>query len=199
MRRHRGFTLIEMSVIVVVLMLFAALIVPNVIKMGPAQQQRAIYGALVDLVRKAREDAIENGTTYALAYDGSKSAFVLKKQPASPDQTASSTGNLPQPENRPLSNVQSVSDLEDVTSLVLPAGIQANTFRVGTEGTDPGSWLLHFYPDGTSEGGGVELTPGGNVFKSVEVTKNGIPSLVDGPLPDPSEEKWTAGTYAQQG
>src|SRR5579862_9146202 len=138
MRRHRGFTLIEMSVILVVLLVFVALISPNIVKMGPAQQQRAIYGTLVDLARSAREGAIENGTTYALAYDGTKSAFVLKRQPANPDQ-ATTTGNLPQPEDRPLTNIQSVSDLEDVKSVALPSGIQTNTFRVGTDSTDPGS------------------------------------------------------------
>lgn len=187
-----------MSVVMVVLVLFASLILPNVVRMGPAQQQRAIYGALLDFARQARQNAIQNGLTYALTYDSAKSQFVMRRQPP-PTDAAQGTGSVPQPSGRPLSNVQSVSDLEQVKTLDLPTGVQASTFRVGTDSTDPSSWLIHFYPDGTSDAGGVDLTPGGTVHKSLQITKDGIPSLIDGQLPDPTEQSWPAGSYAPQG
>jgi prepilin-type N-terminal cleavage/methylation domain-containing protein len=196
-KRKRGYTLIEISVVLVVLVVFSALIVPNVIRMGPQQQQRALYGSLLDFARQARQGAIETGQTYALAFDSAKSEFVMRREPSSTAATQSNT-TLPAPAGRPLANVQSVSDLEDVKDLPLPSGIQANSFRVGTDSPDASSWLIHFYPDGTSDAGGVELTPGGTNYKSLVITADGLASVVDGSLPDPSDQTWTAGTYAQK-
>jgi prepilin-type N-terminal cleavage/methylation domain-containing protein len=196
MKRGRGFTLVEMTVVLVVLVVMVSLIAPNIFSMQSAQAQRSSYGKALDFARQAREDAIESGTTYALAYDPSKSQFLIKRQ-APPDSSATSAGNLPPPAPRPLANVQSVSDLQDVTSLQLPEGVEANKFQAQDNSVDPSSWLVHFYPDGTSDGGGVEIARG-QAIDSLQVTQDGLPTLVEGELPDASEQQWQAGTYAQK-
>ena len=82
-------------------------------------------------------------------------------------------------------------------SFQLPSGLEASNFRSQDNNVDPGSWLIHFYPDGTSDSGGVEIARG-QEQNSLQVTNDGFPSLISGPLPDTSDQQWTAGTYAQK-
>lgn len=188
--------MIEITVVLVVIVVMASLITPRVITMRSQQEQRAAFGQLLDFTRSARGKAIEDGVTYALAYDGSKSQFVMKKEPP-PDQAAAVSGTIPAPVQRPLANVQSASDMQDVTTLQMPDGISPTKFVVQQNSVDPSSFLLHFYPDGTSDGGGVEITRGTDT-NSLQVTQEGYPTMMTGPLPDTTEQEWPAGTYVQK-
>jgi prepilin-type N-terminal cleavage/methylation domain-containing protein len=196
MRQKRGFTLIEMTVVLVVLVLFAALITPNVITMQSRQQRREADGQILNLARQGRESAIESGFTYAMMYDSAKTAFVLKKEPP-PQDAGSVAGTLPTPAPRPLANVQSVSDLQQVQAFNLPSGVEASKFVANDDSVDGGSWIVHFYADGTSDGGGVEITQS-QAIQAIQVTKDGFSSIIQGSLPESTEQIWTAGTYAQQ-
>jgi type II secretory pathway pseudopilin PulG len=189
--------LIEVTVMLVVIVLFAALIVPHVVNMVSAQKRRESYGDVLDLAKQARDGAVESGLTYALTYDPAKSEFDLKKEPA-PQDANTIAGTLPTPAARPLANVQSVSDLEQVSNYDLPSQVQASKFVAIDDAVDGASWIVHFYPDGTSDGGGVELSEGGTTTQSIQVDKSGISTLVDGSLPDSTEQLWQAGTYAAQ-
>lgn len=180
-----------------VLVLFAALIAPNLVSMRSAQERRGAYGQVSDLVQEARLDAVNDNATYALTWDAQASSFDLKKEPPNQQNSASSNSSMAVPEPRPLQGSQSISDFQQVKALALPSPLKADTFRVATQVSDPGSWAIHFYPDGSSDGGGVEIVDGTG-RKSLVVDRYGLSKLSDGPLPDPNDQKWTAGTYAQK-
>ena len=189
----KAFTLVEMTVVLLVIVLFAFLVMPNLLTQKTAVARRAAYGKVLDMARTARTRAINEDTTYALAFDSGKSELRLVRQPLAQDTNSSSS--LPNPEQRPLTNIQSVNDYEQVDTYDLPSGIQGQKFRSGESDTDPGSWLLHFYPDGTSDSGGLELNEGG-MPSTIMVDQYGMSTFTkNAQLPDVCELNWTAGTY----
>ena len=56
---------------------------------------------------------------------------------------------------------------------------------------------LHFYPDGRSEGGGLEWIEG-NTTRNLSVTTGGLATLAEGKLPEATNDRWEAGTYEQR-
>jgi prepilin-type N-terminal cleavage/methylation domain-containing protein len=191
-----GFTLIEMTVVILVIALFAALVAPNVLTQKSAVARRAAFGKVLDLMRTARQRAIHEDTTYAVAWDSGKSEVRMVRQPL--QDLASTSGSVPSPDQRPLTNIQSVSDYEQVDFYDLPTGIQPTVFRSGQSNSDGGSWLLRFYPDGTSDSGGLQLDDSG-MPNSIAVDQYGIATYTkDQPLPDLSELSWPAGTYVSE-
>jgi hypothetical protein len=145
------------------------------------------------MARTARTRAIKDDTTYALAFDSGKSELRLVRQPL--QQSTNASSSIPDPDQRPLTNIQSVNDYEQVDTYDLPSGIQGGKFRSGENNVDSGSWLLHFYPDGTSDSGGIELEEG-QTPSSILVDSYGMSTFTkSSPLPHVSELSWTAGTY----
>ncbi len=177
------------------LVLFTSLIAPNLVSMRNGQRQRAAYGQVTDLISEARLSAVGNDLTYAITWDSGTSKFSLKKEP--PNTDTNDASSIPQPEARPLQSATSVDQFVEVKDVSIPAPLQIQNFRQGTNNSDSGSWALHFYPDGTSDGGGLEIHAGSDV-RSVVVDKYGLSTLSAGALPDESNVIWTAGTYAQK-
>jgi prepilin-type N-terminal cleavage/methylation domain-containing protein len=85
MRRSSGFTLIEISVVVVVLAMMAALAVPNLVSLKRSRAAADARAALVRLPLRAREEARKGKTTVALRIDGD--ALVLERTPPEEDPT----------------------------------------------------------------------------------------------------------------
>jgi hypothetical protein len=179
-----------------VLVLFAALVVPNLISMRQGQQTRAAYGQIMDLISEARLSSVGGDSTYAITWDSGTSQFDLKKEPPN-QQDASSNSAIPQPEARPMQTTTSVDQFDQVKALSIPPALKPDTFRAGTSTSDPSSWAIHFYPDGTSDGGGFQISAGSNI-QSVLVDKYGLGTLQPGQLPDTTDQVWTAGSYAQK-
>jgi prepilin-type N-terminal cleavage/methylation domain-containing protein len=191
--KTRGFTLIEMTVVVAIIIVFAALVSPGVTRMMSAQARQGFYGSVEDMIEKTRLDAIRTDTTYAIMVGQGKNELRVVRQP--PDTTTQTQpGAVPNPEERPLTNVQSNSDLEDFDSLPLPSPIQTNRLEAGTNMTDPNSFIIHFYPDATCDGGAIEFKEGG-LISSVRIDKNGFTDYSRDPIPDPTQQSWPAGTY----
>ncbi|HWD37549.1 MAG TPA: prepilin-type N-terminal cleavage/methylation domain-containing protein [Fimbriimonas sp.] len=194
-RGQGGFTLVEISVVLVVLVLFASMIIPNVITMQKGYSRQSTYGALLDFAREARLNAINQKTTYALTYDSAQTQVVMKKEP--PQDMTTNANNIATPVNRPLASVQSSADLQQVKTMDLANPIKLDSFRVGNNTVDAGSWVIHFYADGSSDGGGAEIDENG-LMQSLLIDKNGIPSIAAGQLPQTTDQVWQAGTYAQK-
>jgi len=85
----RGFTLIEMVVIVAVLAMFSALVVPNIANQQAGIRRRAFFEGLEKLVSDAHESSIEIEDDVALRYDDGPQE-VLSRQ----TDTTGTTSNV---------------------------------------------------------------------------------------------------------
>src|SRR5229473_1471779 len=81
MRRHRtnGFSLIELLIVVFVVMVVAALAVPNILLAVSNIRLRSSAGDLAGLMQQARILAAKNNTTYTVLYgtrNGAQIAYI---------------------------------------------------------------------------------------------------------------------------
>lgn len=207
-----GFTLIEMMVIVVLLAMFSAMVAPNLVAMRDSQQRRAFYTGAADLAGLARELAISTTSTVYLQADSSGNALVLKREDESStyQNTANGVGtgssgtaviNGRVQSTRTTTNIgtNAADHANDTTvkSVPLIAGIQFGNFQLAGSSSDSGNWKLHFYADGTSDGGGFELVDRRET-RSVVINTRGGCQLTDGTLPDTSQDRWAAGDYVHR-
>ena len=209
-RKRNGYTLIEMMVIVVLLALFSAMVAPNLIAMRDSQQRRALYTEVADLAGTARELAISNSATMYLTVDQTSNALVLKQEDdtstyqntangGAAGDTVVIDGHVQSTRTKTNIGTNSLDHSNDKTVKTLPltSGVQFGNFQLAGSATDSGSWKLHFYADGSTDGGGFEMVDRGQT-KSVVVNAHGGTQLNDGTLPDASQEKWTAGDYVHR-
>jgi prepilin-type N-terminal cleavage/methylation domain-containing protein len=208
--RARGYTLIEMMVVTMLLALFSAILVPNYISIRDGQQRRAFYTQVVDVAGTARELAITNNSTMYLQADTSGNRLVIKQENNdSVYQTADGgTGNAPATtsstntlDTNPQQNIGTApkdrSSDPTITDLPLSAGMAYGNFQLNGQASDSSSWKVQFYADGSSDAGAVEFTNKGSV-KSLVINSKGGSKLVDGNIPDTSQDTWAAGTYVQR-
>jgi prepilin-type N-terminal cleavage/methylation domain-containing protein len=168
---RRGFTLIEITVVVALIALFASLIVPNLASEKAGRERRAFYVNLENLVVDARETAIETKRTVNLRYDDSAEEFYL---------------------NQELEDDAEGTEQEIGKRIHLAEGMRTSEFRADDQTASSGDWSIAFYSDGTSDGGGVAIMDGERQFAFVVNDRGGY-EAVDGGLPDPTENKWPAG------
>jgi Tfp pilus assembly protein FimT len=74
--RTRGFSLIELVIVVSVVMVIAALVVPNVLRAVSNFRLRASAGDLASIMQQARILAAKNNTTYEVRYTTLNSAQI---------------------------------------------------------------------------------------------------------------------------
>jgi type II secretory pathway pseudopilin PulG len=173
-RTSGGFTLIEMTVIIAVLLILSSAIVPRLLSFSQSQRERAFMQQLLAMTAEGREAAIRLGKDVTMQYDDSKNAFAMHYQDDS----------------------QNDSTLQTV---VLPPNFQASKFEVGPNTTGASDFKLTFYPDGTADGGGVEIGRNTTDITSISVDKaTGTVSLLHDPLPEVSDQTWQAGDYVHR-
>lgn len=179
--RARGFTLIEMSAVIVVIMLFAAMITPGLLARQRSRNVVAFFVKLPDLAVYAREQAQSQRATMRLRFDEADSQFIVER-------TSENDA-----ENR-------VSDSDDQVSLRrlgLQEGLSVSSYRQEDETVSGGEWEILFYPDGQSNGAAVEIDDNGR-RRAVIVDRNGSIRLEQGPLPAVEERRWPAGDREQR-
>ncbi len=183
--RRRGFTLIEMVVVCAILGTLAALVYPNVVGMKANRERTEAYNSLLRLAQRGRESAILDGQTYSLVVkDGTTVTLQREKAPAKdadPRQTQSGT----------------TPELEDVASVDLPNGASVGNVALDGKTSTASDFILHFYPDGRSEGGAFEMTEGSTV-RNLTVTTQGLATLAEGIMPATQSNRWEAGQYEQR-
>jgi type II secretory pathway pseudopilin PulG len=78
-RGERGLTMVEIVIVLFVIMVIAAIVVPNVLSAVANMRLRASAGDLAGLMQQARILAAKNNTTYAIKYgtrNGASIAYV---------------------------------------------------------------------------------------------------------------------------
>ncbi|MDR3689010.1 MAG: prepilin-type N-terminal cleavage/methylation domain-containing protein [Fimbriimonas sp.] len=209
--KTRGFTLIEMMVVIVVVALLAIVVAPYLVSMRDGQEKRAFYTSVADLAGQGREMAITNDATMYLQVDSSSNAVVLKQEvntttyQNTTDNTATGSDTIVvnghTQSTRTNTNVGTASGDRSQDKIVktcpLSSGIRFGNFELAGSSSDAGSFSLHFYPDGTSDGGGMELVEGRGT-KSIVISARGAVKMQDGTLPDSSTQQWQAGDYVHR-
>ena len=170
---RKGFTLIEMTVVITILLIIAATIGPRIVAMGNTRNVLSFVNGLGRIASQARESAISENNTAKLTYDASRGVLNVDVEQTNSDGTK--------------------GDDKQVGTLTVPAIVQLVDFRVGTDTSSQSDWTVHFYPDGRCEGGGLTSSDAGKI-QSLVIDTSGNGSVQDGPLPDTSQDIWQAGT-----
>jgi len=169
----RGFTLIELMVVIAVLSLMAALVVPNLIARERSQAARDFFSALPRLAAQARLSAIQQQATTRMTYDSASRRIVVELEPVGPEEG------------------------RELASAPVPDGIEPGNMRTGNENSGSSDWQLRFYADGRSDGGGAEWNDAGRQ-RALIVDRDGISRMLEGNLPEAREERWPAGDYERR-
>lgn len=163
-----------MSAIVAIVALFAALATPSFLARQRTREVTAFFVRLPDLAVYARETAQRDERIVRIRYDDGQSAFLVE-----------------------LDGQEAEDDPESLTQLNVPSDLEVTSFRQEEESVSGGEWELVFYPDGRSDGGGVEVNDNGRI-RSVVVAPDGVVRLQQGTLPTIEERRWQAGEREQR-
>lgn len=170
----RGFTLIELSVVVLVLVLIAAIVVPRLRSVNESFEAKLSLDGVQRLATQARESAIASGRPVGLAYNEADHAFELRQETIEGDFSVLSSAGLH-------------------SSMVM------ERFVVGENESNAADWTVNFYGDGSSDGGGIELNEGGLTRSFIIGAKSGLARWANGGLPAYETETWPAGEFERRG
>lgn len=187
---RRGFTLFEVTAVVLVMGLLAALVVPNLAAMSQARETRLAWIRLINLAKDARTQAQVRGGSTTIRYDANQRAFTL-------DWQALEVAETEEPGLESPDQADTNAQGQRIGTVELPQGIEPSAFRRGRETLDGGTWSLAFYDDGTSEEGGVEFDDAGAI-RSLWVPAGGQPEWREQELPEVTETDWEAGELEQR-
>ena len=163
---RQAFTLIEMTVVITILAMMAALVVPSVVAMKKSRDVRDREEAIRRLPSQALQAARDGKTAVTLRVDGSD--LILEK--SSPDDQA---------------------DAEEVKRVSL-GSFSVSAARQSGETTDAASFAWKVYPDGTAEAATLTIREGAGT-KTLQLTPQGDARWLASGEAEQTSEKWTAG------
>ncbi len=169
-RKCKGFTLIEVSVVVLIFALFSALVVPRLYSLRRGDDVRKFTIELPGAIRTIRANAISRSESLVLAYDSQSNEL----------------------------QVQSVDGQEVGSSVSIPADVEVTGARIGKSDAAGSDWELRFYSDGTCDGGGINFSFDGKAQSLQLYAQTGAGRWVDGELPELGTDEWQAGELEQR-
>jgi prepilin-type N-terminal cleavage/methylation domain-containing protein len=172
--RSRGFTLVEMTVVVAVLAMLAAVVLPRFIALEAGQESRDFASALMRLGTDARLIAIETGQQVEVTFDEDRGLIVLSTLD---EETLVPT------ENKTIS---------------VPSSHELSAFVAAGEFMTPAEWMLDFHPDGSGRSGGIEVRDGEYTYHITINGHDGTSKRMEGQLEEAGEVEWQAGELEQR-
>lgn len=166
--------MIEMTTIVVVVAMFAALSAPALGRAITGSQRRSYRVGVLTLAGRAREEAVHAKHEVRLRSDSS--SFSIETTGDDGTTTA-------------------------IQSITAVSGVEASHFWTNGSETSEGEWAVSFYADGSSSGGGFQFDEG-EESTSVHFAKLDGAVSTTPEAADPTIENgldWDAGGYAQGG
>lgn len=173
MKNRAGFTYVELSVVILVLALVVAMVTPNVQAFMRGEQDRRERSAISRMSLEARLEALSSGNPTGLSYDGASREFVIT------NEASDSTGS-------------------EVKRIIVPDAIEPVRFVANRTEMSPAEWKVVYYPDGTCDGGGIEMSEGPTTMALLLDPSSASGRWVQGQLPDPQTERWAAGEYERR-
>lgn len=167
-KSKRGFTLIEMGVVITLVALGAALITPNLARWQSGAARRAFPSELRRLFSNARETAILARAPRSVSYSEEASGFTVSWEDSETSESRSGA------------------------TVRLPSGIELGRMTSGGNEATPADWRVEIQPDGTTEAAGFELLES-EATMALTISKDGHVRLLAGSLPEPETERWQAG------
>ena len=170
---RRGFTLVEMTVVISVLALMAALVVPNMVAIKRSQDLRDLEASLLRAPAEARNEARKTRQPVTLRVEGD--ALVMERGASDEEEEA-----------------------EEVKRVVFGERLRIESAQIAGEPIDVASWQWAAYPDGSADTGGLEFVEG-EARKSLVLSGDRSARWVEGELPQMTEDRWPAGELEQRG
>lgn len=172
--KRRGFTLVEMGTVIVVLVLVVSVLYPRLASMQAGTQARADRAALLRLPAIARAAAIDSGREARLRYDADSRAFVAE---------------LTADDER---------DAQEVARVALPEESEPQGWRSGAFDVEAADWGLAYLPDGRGGTGAFEVVDPMGDYHAL-IAADGRVTVGDGPIRDLPETDWEAGELERRG
>ena len=172
-KKVRAFTLIEMTVVITLLALLAAVIMPNLMNERRSREARQFFSKARNLMLETRSKSIGDQQTRTIRLDESAGQLLVER-----------------------TDVETGESLQERT-LDLPEGVTGSSFRMESEDSNAAEWSVSFYADGKSNGGGIAFDTNGRII-SLSISTRGAVTRIDGELPDTTEDVWDAGGYEQR-
>jgi Tfp pilus assembly protein FimT len=163
--RRKGYTLVELSVVLLILMMVVAIITPRMVNAMQAQKERQYRREVLELLRYAREDAIQSGESRTVTVRDDALEVLAE-------------------------NADSVQALRSLPTL---DGMELGSFVSNGDSASQGDWSVTFYPSGESDGGYFSVASGS--YEMVyNITEQGLVAIVEPNDESLSAEgKWEAG------
>ncbi|HEX5322391.1 MAG TPA: hypothetical protein VFW40_01295, partial [Capsulimonadaceae bacterium] len=177
----RGFTFMEMMVIILVVLLISALVLPKVVAFTRSRAQKDLEGSIARLPSEARADSVKNQMPVSISIQDNQ--LVEQKLPQAVVQTQANGG---QPQQNTNTQPQVIKQID------LGNDIQVASVEKNGQPADIGTWNWTVYPDGTADDAGVEFSEG-SVTKSLILPAYGDSQWVSGNLPGQTPTQWPAG------
>jgi prepilin-type N-terminal cleavage/methylation domain-containing protein len=172
-RTNKAFTLIEMTIVITVLAILAAVIMPNLFSESRSRDARQFFSKARNLMLEARSRAIGDGVARSVRVDESGARLVVEKVDAES------------------------GDVTEEKTLAMPDGVTGSTYRMQKQESNSSEWYVRFYGDGRARGGAVSFDSAGRKY-SIIVEDTGAVKRLDGDLPAVEEDTWDAGGYEQR-
>ena len=195
--REEGFTFVEVIVITIILLIMAAIIIPNYLAYQRSASEKELEASIARLPLEAKNEAVKLQTPVAITV--SDSALILQEEPS-----ASGSSSYAQSASSLGTNTTTLSTSSDpgttpiqLQEINLGSTLQIANVEMNGQSSDTGSFMWTVYPDGSADEAGIEFTEG-TVHKSLVLTSTGDSRWITGDLPDQSQDQWPAGQVATQ-
>ncbi len=178
-KRRRGFTLIEMTVVITILAVMAASIMPNLVAIQQSRELRELEWTLQRLPAQARDEARLRNARVILRIDGDD--IVLSQVRTAVDGT------------------DDTAEMEEIKRVPLGKNLRIDAVRKGAETISSSEWEWNAYPDGSSDDANLDVLEG-DTAKSLVLPASGEARWQTGEEnAEGGDDTWQAGEVEVRG
>jgi general secretion pathway protein H len=139
--KSRGFTLIELVVVLILISLSISLVAPSLSRVAKTLELRAAVKKISAILRYYRSEAVQTGKTQQVFFNPDLREVGIQAIDV----------------NVPESEKEKPEDLAPIKKFTLPEGIQMKELNMPASQNSSGSPTIEFYPNGGSNGGSLLL------------------------------------------
>jgi type II secretory pathway pseudopilin PulG len=182
-RLRGGYTLVEASVVILILVMAAAVIRPRAVSLLETQRAASFRTKAFSLFRSARDEAILSGRTLQVVVsDDGLAAEYLTDDPAAVQE-----------EESDLDQDLSFEGLEVFDRLELPETVQVGLLQRDGEPSTLSEWSIEFYPTGEATPGSIEIDSAGRIYHFAVNRVDGKTTMAEGEALETEIDRWEAG------